>query len=314
MEHKHESALSLQPSNAAHPQLGTQDASLLAQLKVLGQLYVGDKLSTRSQNITIDAPAWFRGARRWVNGEGRSFAHTAAAHVVNRAMERLNQCAAEQSTLWLAKAYITDLREAQRGLHNLQLTYTRCPQTVANFQVLSQSIDVCCDGCSNQLAAATCARRQGASKQRMVRLPSPSISPPHSSSLTRATASASGAPRQKRSATHPATHPAKIQNQQTQIQQTQIQHPVDGAAVERGSSAEGAGRAGAAADDCTHDSFSKTLAFGSEAEETSETSYTSNVECSDEDDDDDDDDDDDYYSNNEDSEDSSNDIDVPALK
>ena len=124
------------------PQLAPQDCNLLAQLKVLAQIRVGDKLETRSQSIAIDAPALFRGARRWVYGEDRLHTVAAVVEVVSRAIQRMQQCAPEaRSHSWLHPLYVKDLQTAQAGLLNLQLTYTRCPQTVAQFQVLSQNID-----------------------------------------------------------------------------------------------------------------------------------------------------------------------------
>ena len=124
------------------PQLAPQDCNLLAQLKVLAQIRVGDKLETRSQSIAIDAPALFRGARRWVYGEDRLHTVAAVVEVVSRAIQRMQQCAPEaRSHAWLHPLYVKDLQTAQAGLLNLQLTYTRCPQTVAQFQVLSQNID-----------------------------------------------------------------------------------------------------------------------------------------------------------------------------
>lgn len=124
------------------PHLAPQDGNLLAQLKVLAQIRVGDKLETRSQCIAIDAPALFRGARRWVHGEDRLHTVAAVVEVVSRAILRMQQCTPEvRSHAWLRPLYVKDLQHAQAGLLNLQLTYTRCPQTVAQFQVLSQSID-----------------------------------------------------------------------------------------------------------------------------------------------------------------------------
>ena len=121
---------------------GGRNARLLAHIKVLGMVDVGDKLVTRAQNMSIDPPSALTWFFRWKNDESSRHAIEAVNGVISQAlveMERLQRC----DDVMHVALYVEELVKATRGLDNMVVTYNRRPDIMAQLQVTLQRVNRC---------------------------------------------------------------------------------------------------------------------------------------------------------------------------
>ena len=118
--------------------LNESQLDTLCSLKVIAKLRDNERLSTKSEVVTIQNGKLITALKRWLNAENRADNIKKLYEIFNRAFETRKASAKNGG---LCRMIEMEIRNALRGVEALKVTYKMDSMTCAKLDVLTENVE-----------------------------------------------------------------------------------------------------------------------------------------------------------------------------